>query len=146
MDRALKDRRLDLVVLDIMLPGEDGLSICRRLRASSKIPIIMLTAKGEDIDRIVGLEIKADDYLTKPFNPSELLARIRAVLRRGIADLVESARFCRVRKNQTLNICAALRPEGHLTVWPGFGGQPQRGPIFELNGARGAEGCPRTRQ
>src|ERR1700730_15900359 len=73
MDRALKDGRLDLLVLDIMLPGEDGLSICRRLRASTRLPIIMLTAKGEDIDRIVGLEIGADDYLTKPFNPRELL-------------------------------------------------------------------------
>ncbi len=86
MDKALKDGRVDLVVLDIMLPGEDGLSICRRLRANSELPVIMLTAKGEDIDRIVGLEIGADDYVTKPFNPRELLARIRAVLRRGSAD------------------------------------------------------------
>jgi two-component system OmpR family response regulator len=73
----------DVVVLDVMLPGEDGLSICRRLRAASRVPIIMLTAKGEDIDRIVGLEIGADDYMAKPFNPRELLARIRAVLRRN---------------------------------------------------------------
>lgn len=72
----------DLVVLDIMLPGEDGLSICRRLRVGSRVPIIMLTARGEDIDRIVGLEIGADDYMPKPFNPRELTARIRAVLRR----------------------------------------------------------------
>src|SRR5204863_1458528 len=72
----------DLVVLDIMLPGEDGLSICRRLRASSRVPILMLTAKAEDIDRIVGLEMGADDYLAKPFNPRELAARIRAILRR----------------------------------------------------------------
>ncbi len=72
----------DLVVLDIMLPGEDGLSICRRLRAASRVPIIMLTARGEDIDRIIGLEIGADDYMAKPFNPRELTARIRAVLRR----------------------------------------------------------------
>src|SRR5882757_603083 len=76
MDRALKDSRLDLIVLDIMLPGEDGLSICRRLRASSNLPVIMLTAKGEEIDRIIGLEMGADDYLAKPFNPRELLARI----------------------------------------------------------------------
>jgi two-component system, OmpR family, response regulator len=75
--------RPDLVVLDIMLPGEDGLSICRRLRARGGLPILMLTAKGEDVDRIVGLEIGADDYLPKPFNPRELLARIRAVLRRS---------------------------------------------------------------
>ena len=73
----------DLIVLDIMLPGEDGLSICRRLRASSRVPILMLTARGEDIDRIVGLEIGADDYLPKPFNPRELTARIRAILRRN---------------------------------------------------------------
>ncbi len=73
----------DLIVLDIMLPGEDGLSICRRLRVASRVPIIMLTARGEDIDRIVGLEMGADDYLPKPFNPRELVARIRAVLRRN---------------------------------------------------------------
>ena len=83
MDRLLADARIDLIVLDLMLPGEDGLSICRRLRAQSGVPILMLTAKGEEIDRIVGLEIGADDYLAKPFNPRELLARIRAVLRRG---------------------------------------------------------------
>jgi two-component system, OmpR family, response regulator len=73
----------DLIILDIMLPGEDGLSICRRLRAVSRVPIIMLTARGDDVDRIVGLEIGADDYLPKPFNPRELAARIRAVLRRN---------------------------------------------------------------
>jgi len=86
MDRLLKDNRIDLIVLDIMLPGEDGLEICRRLRSSSNLPVIMLTAKGEDVDRIIGLEIGADDYMTKPFNPRELLARIRAVLRRGTAN------------------------------------------------------------
>ena len=83
MDHLLRDGRFDLVVLDIMLPGEDGLSICRRLRASTGLPIIMLTAVADDTDRIIGLEIGADDYLTKPFNPRELLARIRAVLRRA---------------------------------------------------------------
>lgn len=83
MDRALAQAQPDLVVLDIMLPGEDGLSICRRLRATSTLPILMLTAKADDIDRIVGLEIGADDYLPKPFNPRELLARIRAILRRS---------------------------------------------------------------
>jgi two-component system OmpR family response regulator len=66
-----------------MLPGEDGLSLCRRLRTTSQVPIIMLTAKGDDVDRILGLEMGADDYLAKPFNPRELLARIRAVLRRA---------------------------------------------------------------
>lgn len=72
----------DLIVLDVMMPGEDGLSICRRVRAGSRVPIIMLTARAEDIDRIIGLEIGADDYMAKPFNPRELVARIRAVLRR----------------------------------------------------------------
>jgi two-component system, OmpR family, response regulator len=83
MDRMLDASRLDLIVLDLMLPGEDGLSICRRLRLGSQVPIIMLTAKGEDVDRIIGLEMGADDYLSKPFNPRELLARIKAVLRRA---------------------------------------------------------------
>lgn len=82
MDKALAESRIDLLVLDLNLPGEDGLSLCRRLRMSSQIPIIMLTAKGEEIDRIIGLEMGADDYIAKPFNPRELLARIRAVLRR----------------------------------------------------------------
>jgi two-component system OmpR family response regulator len=82
MSRALKDACIDLVVLDLMLPGEDGLSLCRRLKATTDLPIIMLTAKTEEIDRIVGLELGADDYLGKPFSPRELMARIRAVLRR----------------------------------------------------------------
>jgi two-component system, OmpR family, phosphate regulon response regulator OmpR len=83
MDKQLARDRYDLVVLDLMLPGEDGLSICRRLRAQENAPaIIMLTAKGDDIDRIVGLEMGADDYLPKPFNPKELAARVKAVLRR----------------------------------------------------------------
>jgi two-component system OmpR family response regulator len=82
MDRILADTRISLLVLDRMLPGEDGLSICRRLRAASDIPIIILTAQADEIERIVGLEMGADDYLGKPFNPRELLARIRAVLRR----------------------------------------------------------------
>jgi two-component system OmpR family response regulator len=90
MERALGCSRIDLIVLDLMLPGEDGLSLCRRLRKSSRIPIVFLTAKGEDVDRIVGLEMGADDYLTKPFNPRELLARIRAVMRR-VEMVVEGA-------------------------------------------------------
>jgi two-component system response regulator CpxR len=73
---------VDLVVLDVMLPGIDGFEILRRLRLESKVPVIMLTARGEDVDRIVGLELGADDYLPKPFNPRELAARIRAILRR----------------------------------------------------------------
>ena len=92
MDDAIQSGRIDLIVLDIMLPGEDGLSLCRRLRATSQIPVVMLTAKGDEVDRIIGLEMGADDYLTKPFNPRELLARIRAVLRRtSLAAVSQSA-------------------------------------------------------
>ncbi len=80
--KALKNSSIDLVVLDIMMPGEDGLSLCRHLVESNQAPVILLTAMAEDTDRVVGLEIGADDYVTKPFNPRELLARIRAVLRR----------------------------------------------------------------
>jgi len=80
--RVLAGHAIDLLILDVMMPGEDGLSLCRDLRARSSIPIILLTAMAEDTDRIVGLEIGADDYVTKPFNPRELLARIKAVLRR----------------------------------------------------------------
>jgi two-component system OmpR family response regulator len=83
MRRVLDRDSVDLIVLDLMLPGEDGLTLCRELRTHSQIPVIMLTARGEDVDRIVGLEIGADDYLPKPFNPRELLVRIRAVLRRA---------------------------------------------------------------
>ena len=79
----LEERPADLVILDLMLPGEDGFNVCRRLRATSTIPVIMLTAKKDDIDRIVGLEMGADDYVTKPFNPRELVARIRSVLWRS---------------------------------------------------------------
>lgn len=80
--RLLERSAPDLVVLDIMMPGEDGLSVCRHLRSTTNLPIIFLTAMAEETDRIIGLEIGADDYLTKPFNPRELLARIKAVLRR----------------------------------------------------------------
>jgi two-component system OmpR family response regulator len=83
MQKVLSDGRIDLILLDLMLPGEDGLSLCRTLRAKSTIPIIMLTAKGDEIDRVIGLEMGADDYLPKPFGSRELIARIRAVLRRG---------------------------------------------------------------
>jgi two-component system OmpR family response regulator len=83
MRKVLKSSAIDLVVLDLMLPGEDGLTLCRELRARSNIPIVMLTAMGEETDRIVGLEMGADDYLPKPFNPRELLARVKAVLRRA---------------------------------------------------------------
>lgn len=83
MRKALQESAVDLVVLDVMMPGEDGLSLCRSLRADSELPVILLTAMGEETDRVVGLEMGADDYVTKPFNPRELLARIKAVLRRA---------------------------------------------------------------
>jgi two-component system, OmpR family, response regulator len=82
MDAVLQRLRPDLIVLDLMLPGEDGLAICRRLRSNDTIPILMLTAKSDEIDRVVGLEMGADDYLTKPFSPRELLARAKAIMRR----------------------------------------------------------------
>lgn len=83
MEEALRQQPFDLVILDLMLPGEDGLALCRRLRAQSAIPILMLTARGETTDRIVGLEVGADDYIVKPFEPRELVARIQSVLRRS---------------------------------------------------------------
>ncbi|ODU58278.1 MAG: DNA-binding response regulator [Comamonadaceae bacterium SCN 68-20] len=82
MWRALDGGAFDLVVLDLMLPGDDGLTLCRTLRTKSDIPVLMLTARGDETDRIVGLEMGADDYLPKPFNPRELLARIKVILRR----------------------------------------------------------------
>ncbi|MCR9194991.1 MAG: response regulator [Hyphomonas sp.] len=89
MDGKLNAGRFDLIVLDIMMPGEDGLSVCRRLSTETTVPILFLTALAEDTDRIVGLELGADDYLSKPFNPRELLARIKAILRR--AERLESS-------------------------------------------------------
>jgi two-component system, OmpR family, response regulator len=83
MDRAMADGSFDLVVLDVMMPGEDGLSICHRLRAQGKIPVMIISARTEETDRIVGIELGADDYVTKPFNPREVLARIKAILRRA---------------------------------------------------------------
>lgn len=80
--KALKDSRVDCVILDIMMPGEDGLSLCRHIRETLHIPVILLSARAEEVDRIIGLEVGADDYVVKPFNPRELLARIDAVLRR----------------------------------------------------------------
>lgn len=99
MKKLLEHSTIELIVLDLMLPGEDGLTLCRELRVHSAIPIVMLTAMGEDMDRIVGLEMGADDYLAKPFNPRELLARIKAVLRRSQPHEIRSdepsvSRYC----------------------------------------------------
>ena len=91
MASLLETSRINLVILDLMLPGEDGLALCRRIRASSTLPIIMLTAMADEVDRIVGLEMGADDYLAKVANPRELLARVRAVLRRAGAPEATAA-------------------------------------------------------
>ncbi len=96
MDRVIERGHVDLVVLDLMLPGEGGLQICQRLRRTSRVPVIMLTARGDEVDRIVGFEFGADDYVAKPFSPRELLARIRAVLRRA-ADAPREPRVDGVR-------------------------------------------------
>ena len=107
MDDVLQRRGIDLVLLDLMLPGEDGLSIAKRLKKTGGLPIIMISAQGQDVDRIVGLEIGADDYLGKPFNPRELLARIRAVMRRShgssaVSEMVEFGDFVLDRKARRL--------------------------------------------
>jgi two-component system, OmpR family, response regulator len=88
----LSEHGADLIVLDLMLPGANGLELCRELRRTSSVPVVMLTAKGEEIDRIIGLEVGADDYLPKPFNPRELLARVNAVLRRTTPNQMQGAR------------------------------------------------------
>jgi len=93
MDACLASGHYDLLVLDVMMPGEDGLSVCQRLSAERTLPILMLTALGHETDRVVGLEIGADDYLPKPFSPRELLARIKAVLRRAPATENHAAGF-----------------------------------------------------
>lgn len=82
--QVFKENQVDLILLDVMLPKLDGIAVCQRIRETSNVPIIMLTAKGEDIDKILGLEYGADDYMTKPFNPRELVARVKAILRRSV--------------------------------------------------------------
>ena len=83
---ALSHDRPDLVILDLMLPDIDGIEVCRRIRRGSDLPILMLTARDEDVDKIIGLEVGADDYLTKPFNPRELVARVKSILRRAVPE------------------------------------------------------------
>ena len=126
MRAALREDRFDLVVLDLMLPGEDGLALCRDLQAGSGPPVIMLTARVEETDRIVGLEMGADDYVPKPFHPRELLARIKAVLRR-VRDLPPSVEQTEARRLRfagwTLEVAQRrlLSPEG--VVVPLSGGE-----------------------
>ena len=124
MWKQLEEARPDLIVLDLNLPGDDGLSLCRKLRATSSLPVIMLTARNEPLDRILGLEMGADDYLPKPFEPRELLARIRSVLRRSHAmpsnagsDKVQQMRF----SNWTLDLTARhlVNPDGIVIMLSG---------------------------
>ena len=123
MWKMLDEAKPDLVVLDLNLPGDDGLTLCRKLRSQSTLPVIMLTARGEPLDRILGLEMGADDYLPKPFEPRELLARIRSVLRRsnampsGAADKAQQMRF----SNWTLDLTARhlLNPDGIVIMLSG---------------------------
>jgi two-component system OmpR family response regulator len=124
MWQTLDRGRIDLVILDLMLPGDDGLVLCRDLRARSELPIIMLTARGEDMDRILGLEMGADDYLPKPFNPRELLARIKVVLRRTrpMRDSLASREAARVRfAGWTLELAARhlIGPDGVVVALSG---------------------------
>lgn len=97
MQSLLRNNTFDLIILDVMLPGEDGLTLCRKIRAEKTIPIILLTALGEEVDRIVGLEVGADDYVTKPFSPREVVARVRSLLRRASYGLVSTTGQRRLR-------------------------------------------------
>jgi two-component system OmpR family response regulator len=124
MWKTLDEARPDLIVLDLNLPGDDGLTLCRKLRANSTLPVIMLTARNEPLDRILGLEMGADDYLPKPFEPRELLARIRSVLRRSHAmpsntpsDNAQQMRFA----GWTLDLTARhlLNPDGIVIMLSG---------------------------
>jgi len=107
----------DLVVLDLMLPGLDGWEVCRQIRSSSRVPIIMLTARSEEVDRIVGLELGADDYVVKPFSPRELVARVKAVLRRGVsaAEEAETLTFPGLRVDRVQHRVLVDGEEVHLT-------------------------------
>lgn len=103
----------DIVILDIMLPDIDGLEACRRIRSFSDVPVLMLTAKGDETDRIVGLEIGADDYLPKPFNPRELLARLKAILRRRRTSVVDAGRTLRFGRLEIDRGSRSLRIDGN---------------------------------
>jgi two-component system OmpR family response regulator len=120
MFKTLEAGRFDVIVLDVMMPGDDGFTLCRKLRSSNTIPLILLTARNSETDRIVGLELGADDYVTKPFNPRELLARIRAILRRAGASPVATQRLASVIyqfAGWTLDTSkrSLLSPQGVLT-------------------------------
>ena len=118
-DALAEQRRLqpDAIILDLMLPDGDGLDVCTRLRASSAVPIIMLTARGDSTDRVVGLELGADDYLPKPFDPRELLARLRTVLRRGTAPVNPALRFGRLEIDREAR---QVRVDGQARTLTGY--------------------------
>src|SRR5438445_482353 len=128
----------DLVILDIMLPGMDGLTICKEIRKHSQVPIIMLTARDEVTDKVVGLEVGADDYLTKPFHPQELVARAKALLRRARleADTIEPIRAGKLeaRREPAAQRCA------HMGVGPGRGVAGRTGSARPLDHGRGRAG------
>ena len=116
---AVEERSPDLIVLDIMLPGVDGIEICRHVRARSAVPIIMLTARGEEVDRLLGLGLGADDYVVKPFSPRELVARVKAVLRRAGKQAQvdgDSLRFDDLRINGRTRMVEDLRGPINLTA------------------------------
>ena len=114
--RLLRNIDPDIVILDVMLPGMDGFALCRRIREFSRVPIVMLTARGEVTDRIVGLELGADDYLPKPFEPRELVARIQAVLRRGVGGAEEVLKAGPLEVNWTTRSARLAERELDLTT------------------------------
>jgi DNA-binding response OmpR family regulator len=116
-EKLLKGDGFDAVILDLMLPDMDGLDLCRRIRAGSSIPVLMLTARGDPLDRVVGLELGADDYLPKPFEPRELLARMRAILRRGTVRPADLLRFGRLEIDRGAR---EARIDGQPRVLTGF--------------------------
>jgi two-component system response regulator ResD len=115
--RVNGERHPDLIILDLMLPGMDGWEVCRQIRSTSQVPIIMLTARSEEVDRVVGLELGADDYVVKPFSPRELVARVKAVLRRGAAmgGEAEALVFPGLRVDRTQHRLEVDGEEVHLT-------------------------------
>lgn len=124
MRRILDSERPDVIMLDLMLPGEDGLALCRELRTRSHVPVIMLSARNADVDRIVGIEMGADDYLAKPFNPRELLARLRALLRRSRTQGQAQAEAARVRfAGWTLDLAARHLVDPQGVIVPLSGGE-----------------------
>jgi len=158
---VLAQDNIDLIVLDVMLPGHDGLTLCRDLRTRSDVPVIMLTARGEDTDRIIGLEMGADDYLAKPFNPRELLARIKGILRRArgavrvrVGESLHSLRFADWRLDLTTR--NLVSPAGIVVALSGaefrllkvFLDHPNRvlnrDQLMELTQGQGAESMDRS--